>query len=92
MVKKQGANKLLTNCPPCPLFLEQGLEVMRELGEPMEAGFLIFTRCSQGLLVRRGMGQGGVRVGGGGHRPILANLNWKSEASRFAVGLVLVLS
>jgi len=32
MAKEQGANKLLTNCPPCILSLEQGLELMRGVG------------------------------------------------------------
>ena len=40
---------------------------MQESGEPMEAGFLIFTRCFQGLLVKgRRMGWGGVKMEGGG--------------------------
>jgi len=56
MAKEEVAHDLLTNCPPCILSLEQGLELMQEAGEPMEGGFLIFTRCSQGLLVRRRMG------------------------------------
>ena len=42
--KEQGANKLLTNCPLCPLFLEQGLELMRESGEPMECGIFDFYK------------------------------------------------
>ena len=44
VAKEQGANKLLTNCPPCILFLEQGLELMRELGEPMEFGIFDFYK------------------------------------------------
>jgi len=44
MAKEQGANKLLTNCPPCILFLEQGLELMRESGEPMECGIFDFYK------------------------------------------------
>jgi len=44
MAKEQGANKLLTNCPPCILSLEQGLELMRELGELMECGIFDFYK------------------------------------------------
>ncbi|MCD4810597.1 MAG: hypothetical protein K8R17_11975 [Methanosarcinales archaeon] len=36
MAEEQGANKLLTNCPPCILFLEQEPELRREAGEPVE--------------------------------------------------------
>jgi len=36
MAKEEGAHDLLTNCPPSILFLEQGLEVMREAGEHVE--------------------------------------------------------
>ena len=42
--KKQGANKLLTNCTPCPLFLEKGLELMREPGEPVEFWIYDFSK------------------------------------------------
>ncbi|MBA1341515.1 MAG: hypothetical protein C5S40_05185 [ANME-2 cluster archaeon] len=35
---------LLTNCPPCILFLEQGRELMRESGEPMECGIFDFCK------------------------------------------------
>ena len=42
MAKEQGAYMLLTNCPPCTLFLEQGLELMRESGGPMECGIFDF--------------------------------------------------
>jgi len=49
MAKKQGANKLLTKCPPSILFLEQGLELMQESGEPMECGifdiYKVFSRA-----------------------------------------------
>ena len=44
MAKEQGANKLLTNCPPCILFLEQGRELMREAGEPMKCGIFDFYK------------------------------------------------
>jgi hypothetical protein len=47
--KEQGANKLLTNCLPCILFLEQGRELRREAGEPMECGifdlYKVFSRA-----------------------------------------------
>jgi hypothetical protein len=42
--KEQGAYKDLPNCPPCLLFLEQGLELMREAGEPMECGIFDFYK------------------------------------------------
>ncbi|MGP8330541.1 MAG: hypothetical protein ACT6FF_09540 [Methanosarcinaceae archaeon] len=49
MANKQGANNLLPNCPPCILFLKQGLELMRESGEPMEFGifdyYKVFSRA-----------------------------------------------
>jgi len=35
---------LLTNCPPCILSLKQGLELMRESGEPMECGIFDFYK------------------------------------------------
>jgi len=44
MAKEQGANKLLTNCPPCILSLEQGLELRRESGEPMKFGIVGFYK------------------------------------------------
>jgi heterodisulfide reductase subunit B len=44
IAKEQGANKLLTNCPPCLLSLEQGLEFMREAGGPMECGIFDFYK------------------------------------------------
>jgi len=44
LTKEEVAYKLLTNCPPCPLSLEQGLELMRELGEPMECGIVDFYK------------------------------------------------
>ena len=60
---------LLTNCPFCILSFEKGLEFMQESGEPMEFGIFDFSRCSQGLLVRkRRIGQWGVRMEGGGCR------------------------
>ncbi|MBC2747005.1 MAG: hypothetical protein HF975_08375 [ANME-2 cluster archaeon] len=57
--KKQGANKLLTNCTPCPLFLEQGLELMREPGEPMECGIFDFYK-----VFSRAFGEGRMRQEG----------------------------
>jgi len=44
MAKEQGANKLLTNCPSCILSLKEGLELMRESGEPMECGIFDFYK------------------------------------------------
>ena len=67
MAKEEGTYNRWPNCPSCILSLEKGLELMRESGEPMEFGIFDFSRCSQGLLVRRRrMGQGGVRMEGDG--------------------------
>ena len=44
IAKEEAAYKLLTNCPPCILSLEQRLEFMRELGEPMECGIFDFYK------------------------------------------------
>jgi len=44
MAEEQGAYMLLTNCPSCILSLEQGLELMRESGEPMECGIFDFYK------------------------------------------------
>ena len=44
VAKEQGANKLLTKCPPCIFSLEQGRELMREAGEPMECGIFDFYK------------------------------------------------
>jgi hypothetical protein len=35
---------LFANCPPCILFLAQGLELMRESGEPIECGIFDFYK------------------------------------------------
>jgi heterodisulfide reductase subunit B len=59
MTNEEGAYMLLTNCPACILSLENGLELMRESGEPMEFG-IFFARCFQGLLVKGEMGQQGL--------------------------------
>jgi len=56
---------LLTNCPPCILFLEQGLELMRESGEPMECGIFDFYKVFSRAFGEEEDGVGGVRVGGG---------------------------
>ena len=42
--KGRGCVRALANCPPCVLSLEQGLELMRESGEPMECGIFDFYR------------------------------------------------
>jgi len=44
MTMEEGAYMLLTNCPPCILSLEKGLELMRESGEPMEFGIFDFYK------------------------------------------------
>ena len=56
MAKEQGANKLLTNCPSCILFLEQGLELMWESGEPLECGIFDFYK-----VFSRAFGEGVIR-------------------------------
>ena len=57
MAEEEGAYMLLINCPSCILSSEQGLDLMRESGEPMEFGIFDFSRCFQGLYVRGVMGQ-----------------------------------
>ena len=42
--KGTGCVRALTNCPPCILSFEQGLELMRESGEPMEFGIFDFYK------------------------------------------------
>ena len=51
-----------------------GLELMRESGEPLECGIFDFYKVFSRVLVRGKMGQGGVRVGGGGcrHMPLIS--------------------
>jgi len=44
VAKEEGAYILLTNCPSCILSLEQGLELMRESGEPMGCGIFDFHK------------------------------------------------
>ena len=44
MAKEEGAHDLLINCPSCILFLEQGLELMWESGEPMECRIVDFSK------------------------------------------------
>ena len=60
---------MLTNCPPCTLFLEQGLELMRESGEPMECGIFDFYKVFSRAFGEEGDGAGGVKVEGCRHRP-----------------------
>ena len=47
--KGTGCQQAQTNCPPCLLSLEQGRELMREAGEPMECGisdfYKVFSRA-----------------------------------------------
>ena len=47
--KGRGCARALTNCLSCILFLEKGLELMRESGEPMEFGisdfYKVFSRA-----------------------------------------------
>ena len=44
MALEEGAYMLLTKCPPSILSLENGLELMRESGEPMECGIFDFYK------------------------------------------------
>ena len=44
MAKEEVAHDLLTNYPPCILFSEQGLELIRESGEPMECEIFDFYK------------------------------------------------
>jgi len=60
MAKEEGAHDLLTNCPPGPLFLEQGLEVMRESGGPMECGIFDFYKVFSEAFGEEGDGVGGI--------------------------------
>jgi len=54
MAKEKGAYMLLTNYPSCILSLEQGLELMQELGEPMEFGIFDYSK-----VFSRAFGEGG---------------------------------
>ena len=64
MAKEQGAYMLFTNCPSCTLSLDQGLELMREAGEPVECGIFDFYK-----VFSRAFGEEGDGVGG--------DLEWK---------------
>ncbi|MBC2708683.1 MAG: hypothetical protein HF977_13365 [ANME-2 cluster archaeon] len=46
---EEDALRALTNCPPCILSLEKGLELMRESGEPMEFGVFIIQGVFKGF-------------------------------------------
>jgi len=53
---------LLTNCPPFILFLEQGLVLMRESGEPMECGIFDFYKVFPRAFGEEEDGWGGLRM------------------------------
>jgi len=57
--RRTGCARVLTNCPPCILFLEQGLELMREAGEPIECGIFDFYK-----VFSRAFGEGEDGAGG----------------------------
>ena len=57
--KEQGSPQALTNCPPSPLSLEQGLESMRESGEPMECGIFDFYKVFSRAVGEEEDGAGG---------------------------------
>ena len=59
MAKEEGAHELLTNCPSCILSLEQGLELMRESGEPMECGIFDFYKVFSRAFGEKEDGVGG---------------------------------
>ena len=59
MAKEKGVHNLPPNPPPCILFLEQGLELMRESGGPMECGIFGFYK-----VFSRAFGEGEDGVGG----------------------------
>jgi len=65
MAKEEGAHDLLTNCPPGPLFLEQGPELMRESGEPMECGIFDFYKVFSRAFGEGKDGVEGVRMEAG---------------------------
>ncbi|MCD4798349.1 MAG: hypothetical protein K8R19_04995 [Methanosarcinales archaeon] len=50
----RGCVRALTNYPSCILSLEQGLELMQELGEPMEFGIFDYSK-----VFSRAFGEGG---------------------------------
>jgi len=54
-----GCQQALTNCPSCILFLEQGLELMRESGEPVECGIFDFYKVFSRAFGEEGNGAGG---------------------------------
>ena len=56
--------RALTNCPSCILSLEQGLELMRESGEPMECGIFDFYKVFSRAFGGEEDGGGGIKVGG----------------------------
>jgi len=68
MAKEEGTHDLLTNCLPCILSLEQGLELMQESGGPMECGIFDFYKVFSRAFGEEEDGLGGVRVGGMGCR------------------------
>ena len=64
---------LLTNCPPCPLFLEQGPELMCELGEPMEFGIFDFYNVFSRVFGEKDCrGDLECKLGGCRHMPLIS--------------------
>jgi len=57
MAKEEGTYMLLTQLPILYLTLKQGLELMRESGEPMEFRIFDFPMSFKGLSMRGVMGQ-----------------------------------
>jgi len=58
----------LTNCPSCILSLEQGLELRREAGGPVECGIFDFYKVFSRAFGEEDNRAGGDRVGGEGCR------------------------
>ena len=57
--KRTGCQQALTNCPPCIISLEQGLELMRESSGPMEFGIFDFYKVSSRAFGEEEDGAGG---------------------------------
>ena len=74
MAPEEGAYMLLTKCPPSILSLENGLELMREAGGPMECGIFDIYKVFSRAFGEGEDGVGGIRMGGGGCCPVRATL------------------
>ena len=84
VAKEQGANKLLTNCPPCILSLKQGRELMRETGESVECGIFDFCKVFSRAFGEEVDGAGGSLSGRWGMSPRPRHPAMNCEASDWA--------